>query len=82
MAKLDLYAAYSFLKVNEKPSAAYVDDNYGKEFDITATYKIFDNLEYQAAFGYLWVGDYFKGTSATNTVGNDWLLMHKLTLTF
>ncbi|GEM_PF-624949 len=82
MAKLDLYAAYSFLKVNEKPSASYVDDNYGKEFDITATYKIFDNLAYQAAFGYLWVGDYFKGTSATNTVGNDWLLMHKLTLTF
>jgi hypothetical protein len=81
MAKLDLYAAYSFLKVNEKPTG-YVDDSYGKEFDITATYKIFDNLAYQAAFGYLWTGDYFKGTATTNTVGNDWLLMHKLTLTF
>jgi hypothetical protein len=81
MAKLDLYAAYSFLKVNEKPTG-YIDDSYGKEFDITATYKIFDNLAYQAAFGYLWTGDYFKGTATTNTVGNDWLLMHKLTLTF
>ncbi len=81
-SKLDLYAAYSILNVNQKPSDSYVDDKYGKEFDITATYKIYDNLTYMAGFGYLWTGDYFKGTSSTNTIGNDWLLMHKLTLNF
>lgn len=80
--KLDLYAAYSVIKRNEKPSTSYVSTDIGNEFDITATYKIYDNLSYMVGFGYLWVGDYFKGTSDTNTVGNDWLLMHKLTLTF
>jgi len=82
LPKLEFYAAYSFLNVNQKPTTAYVDDKYGKEFDIQGTYKIYDNLAYTAAFGYLWTGDYFKGTSSANTVGNDWLLMHKLTLTF
>jgi hypothetical protein len=32
--------------------------------------------------GYWWVGDYFKGTSATNKIDDTYLLMHKLTLTF
>jgi hypothetical protein len=33
-------------------------------------------------FAYLWAGDYFKGTSATKEVDNDYLITHKLTLTF
>jgi len=82
LPKLSIDASYSWLKCNEKPAATYVSDDYGKEFDIKAAYKIYDNLEYMVAFGYLWTGDYFKGTSDSNTVGNDWLLMHKLTLTF
>jgi len=81
MAKLDLSVSFAVAKADQKPSG-YVSDDYGKEFDIKASYKIFDNLEYMAAFGYLWTGDYFKGTSSTNTIGNDWLLMHKLTLNF
>jgi hypothetical protein len=82
LPKLDLYAAYSIIKRNEKPTVAYVSTDIGKEFDITATYKIYDNLQYMVGFGYLWAGDYFKGTSDANLIGNDWLLMHKLTLTF
>lgn len=89
MAKLSIDAAYSFLKANEKnmgntsyATAPVLSDDYGKEFDIKAAYKIYDNLEYCVAFGYLWTGDFFKGTDSANTVGNDWLLMHKLTLTF
>jgi hypothetical protein len=32
--------------------------------------------------GYLWTGDYFKGTSANNAVQNDFMVINKLTLTF
>jgi len=60
----------------------YLDDNYGSELDITAAYKIYDNLEYMLGFGYLWTGDYFKGTDASARIDDNYLLMHKLTLTF
>lgn len=79
--KLTLDASYTMAYAEQKP-ANYVSDGYGNELDLKAAYKIYDNLEYMVAFGYLWAGDYFKGTSSTNTVGNDWLLMHKLTLNF
>jgi len=82
LPKLELAAAFTIARANQKPSNSYVSDDYGKEFDISATYKIYDNLSYYVGYGYLWVGDYFKGTSDANVVGNDWLLMHKLTLSF
>jgi len=81
MTKLAFDAAFTLMSADQKPTG-YVDDKIGNEFDIKATYKLYDNLEYMIAFGYLWAGDYFKGTSADNLIGNDWLLMHKLTLTF
>jgi len=59
-----------------------VDDFYGSEFDLTATYKIYNNLSYMIGFGYWWVGDYFKGTSASNAIDDDYIVMHKLTLSF
>ncbi|MFB3924710.1 MAG: hypothetical protein ACE14T_01530 [Syntrophales bacterium] len=79
--KLELFASYSYVKLNEKPTG-YVDDKVGNEADITATYKIFDNLSYMIGFGYLWAGDAWKGTSAAAQTQNDWLLMHRLTLNF
>jgi len=79
--KLDLFASYSIATLDKKPSG-YTDDKIGNEFDITATYKIFDNLTYMAGLGYLWAGDAWKGSTASNQVSNDWLLMHKLTLNF
>jgi hypothetical protein len=95
MQKLDLFASYSMAKLDQKTTTSaftastgaftrfsYVDDNIGNEFDITATYKIYDNLSYMIGYGYLWAGDAWKGTSASNQISNDWLLMHKLTLTF
>ena len=54
----------------------------GIEFDVTAKYQIYDNLTYMVGAGYLWTGDYFKGALDTNKVGNDYLLMNKLTLSF
>jgi hypothetical protein len=32
--------------------------------------------------GYLWTGDYYKGTNAASSVTNNYLLINKLTLTF
>jgi len=59
---------------------------YGTEVDLIATYKIYDNLQYMVGFGYFWTGDYYKGYVAPGAaepkLANDYLLMHKLTLTF
>lgn len=59
-----------------------VSKNLGMEFDVTAKYKIYDNLTYMVGAGYLWTGDYFKGNNSANTVGNDYLLMNRLSLSF
>ena len=61
--KLNLGASVTWAKVNEKQTI--VDDKLGTEFDVTATYKIYDNLSYMVGAGYLLTGDYFKGTSPT-----------------
>jgi len=57
----------------------------GLEFDVTAKYKIYDNLTYMVGAGYLWTGDAFKGfgtNSNNNSVGNNYLLMNRLSLSF
>jgi hypothetical protein len=59
-----------------------ISKNIGNEFDISATYKIYDNLSYMIGFAYLWAGDAFKGSNASAQIDNDYLLTHKLTLTF
>jgi hypothetical protein len=69
------------MEADQAPTG-YMDKEYGTELDLYATYKFYDNLSYTVAFGYLWAGDYWKGTNANAAVGDDWLLMHKLTLTF
>jgi len=79
--KLSLKASLSYAKADEKPTS-YVDDEYGTEFDVTAAYKIYDNLTYSAGFGYLWAGDYYKGTGATNKIDDTYLLMNKLQVNF
>ena len=63
-------------------TAVGVDDDYGSEFDIAANYKIYNNLTYMVGFGYWWAGDYFKGTGTTNEVKSDYVVLHKLTLSF
>ncbi|NLN60070.1 MAG: hypothetical protein GX147_05065 [Deltaproteobacteria bacterium] len=40
--------------------------DYGWELDVTATYKITDNLSYMVGAGYLWTGDYFRGPKGTD----------------
>jgi hypothetical protein len=60
----------------------YVSDELGYELDVTATYKLYDNLTYMVGAGYLWTGDAFKKTDANAKVDNDYILMNKLTLSF
>jgi hypothetical protein len=79
--KLELRAAFSYLN-QDKELNGYVNDHIGDELDITATYKIYPNLEYTVGFGYLWAGDFFKGTSANADIKDCYLLMHQIVMTF
>jgi hypothetical protein len=67
---------------NNGTDGAWVSKDLGWEADVTATYKIYDNLSYMVGFGYLWAGDAFKLTNPNTTIKNDYLLTHKLTLSF
>jgi len=81
MPELDVMMSVSYAKADEKP-AGYVDDQYGMEVDLTGTYKITNNLSYMLGVGYLFTGDYYKGTSESNEVKNDYIVMNKITLAF
>jgi len=79
--KLDIGVAVSFATADQVAST-WISKNYGYEVDVTAKYKITNNLEYMLGFGYLITGDYFKGTNAAAAVNNDYLVINKLTVTF
>jgi hypothetical protein len=82
--KLDVKFSVTAAKLNEEPSATQdlVSKKLGYEADLTASYKIYDNLEYMIGFGYLWAGDAFKGFDSNHQIDNDYIVTHKLTLTF
>jgi hypothetical protein len=83
--KLDVKLAGTWARADKAPAVnfvGFVSKDYGYEADLTATYKIYDNLSYMVGFGYLWAGDFWKGTQPNGTVSNDYLLTHKLTLSF
>lgn len=98
MAKMDLRLAWSYANADKKPRSQvgkvgdagtngvviteYASNNYGQEWDLTATYKIYDNLEYMIGAGYLKTGDYFKAFNVNNVVKDNYLVTHKLTLNF
>ena len=64
--KLDIKASYTLPRRTRTAQLAElaVSKNYGSELDVTATYKIYDNLSYMVGFAYLWAGDYWKGTNS------------------
>jgi hypothetical protein len=88
--KLDLMASVSWAHAekagNSSPANTGVWDSrdYGYEIDLTATYKITNNLSYMLGGGYFKVGDWYKGknTAAFNDINNDFMVINKLTLTF
>jgi hypothetical protein len=79
--KFVVEGAFSFMQADKAPNG-YISKDYGYEVDVKATYKIYDNLTYMVAAGYLFTGDYFKGTNSANKIGNDYLVMNQLTLNF
>jgi hypothetical protein len=86
IAALDIMASVSYAVADQKydnwSESPTLNRTYGTEIDLTATYKITNNLYYMLGIGYLFTGDYFKGTGATNEVRDDYLVINKLTLTF
>ena len=89
--KLNVEAALTYATVDKKAMSRVfatgvvteaVSDKLGTEFDVKATYKIYDNLTYMVGAGYLWTGDYFKGSNASNKIDNDYILLNQLTLSF
>ena len=80
--KLDIMASVSYANADKKPTAQWLYNDYGYEVDLTATYKITNNLSYMLGAGYLFAGRYYRGESDSNSVSNDFLVLNKLTLTF
>jgi hypothetical protein len=89
--KLNIEAALTYATVDKKALSMTwatgvvteaVSDKLGTEFDVKATYKIYDNLTYMIGAGYLWTGDYFKGSNANTKVENNYILLNQLTLNF
>jgi len=80
--KLDVMASVSYAVADKTPQAVWVGRKYGFEVDLTATYKITNNLSYMLGAGYLFTGDYFKGESESNEVSNNFMVLNKLALTF
>jgi len=79
--KLDIMASLSYAYADKKP-VGYNSGDYGWEVDLTATYKITNNLSYMLGFGYLFTGDYYKGATTGTSLSNDYVVTNRLTLTF
>ncbi len=82
MDNLDIMASVSYANADKKPTAAWLYNDYGYEVDLTATYKITNNLSYMVGAAYLFTGKYYKADNEANELNDDYLLTHRLTLTF
>jgi hypothetical protein len=79
--QLEVVAQYAWLKAQQKP-LGFQGDSYGGEFDLYATYKIYNNLSYTVGFGYFWTGDYFRGTNPSYQISDNYMVTNALNLTF
>ena len=81
--KLDIMLSGSYATADKTPQAVWDSREYGYEIDLTATYKITNNLSYMLGGGYWIVGDYYTGTAAPGQdVDDNFMVINKLTLTF
>lgn len=81
--KLDIMLSGSYATADKTPQAVWDSREYGYEIDLTATYKLTNNLSYMVGGGYWMVGDYYKGTAAAGQdVDDNFMVINKLTLTF
>ena len=81
--KLDIALSLSWATADKTLGGLYTERDMGTEIDLTATYKITNNLSYMLGGGYWMVGDYFKGDAVINNdLQDNFLILNKLTLTF
>ena len=82
--KLDIMASVSWAQADKTLANQWQGRGYGYEVDLTATYKITNNLSYMLGGGYFITGDWYKGQNAsgTNETQNQFMVINKLTLTF
>jgi hypothetical protein len=82
--KLDIMASVAWAYADKTPAGQWQSRHYGYEVDVTATYKITNNLSYMLGGGYMFTGEWYKGVNAagTNELTNNFLVINKLTLTF
>ena len=83
ISDLDIALSVAYAKADKLPTG-YFEKDYGWEVDVTATYKITNNLSYMLGAGYLFTGDYYEATRAviTDNVEDNFIVLNKLTLTF
>jgi len=81
VADLDLGVSLSYATADKKLFPGMKKD-YGWELDVTANYKITNNLSYMLGVGYLWTGKYWRGDYTDLDVKNNYLVINKLMLTF
>jgi len=72
----------SYATADKTPAVVWDSREYGYEIDLTATYKITNNLSYMLGAAYFFTGDYYKGASDANEVDDNFMVINKLTLTF
>ena len=81
--KLDIMLSFSYAKADKSLGVGFDEREYGSEIDLTATYKITNNLSYMLGGAYWMVGDYYKGNTTTNNdLEDQFMVINKLTLTF
>ena len=78
----DIMLSFTWVKADQNVVANQVSKEMGYEIDLVGKYKIFDNLEYMIGAGYHIVGDYFKMADSNRSIDNNYMLIHKLTLSF
>ena len=54
-------ASLSYATADKKPTQAWVNNSYGYEVDLTASYQITNNLSYMLGGGYMFTGKFYKG---------------------
>jgi len=90
--QLDIQLAVAYAVADKKPvnpyniyGTVYPGGTYGTEVDLTANYKITNNLSYMLGAGYLFTGDLFRGRNLAGEdykVCDDFTIINKLTLSF
>jgi len=58
------------------------DDDHGLEYNLTLSWKIFDNLTYSATYAALDAGDYWQAGNPATDIEDTFVMYHKLELQF